>query len=241
MSANDNELPFLEHLEELRWRLIKSIAAVVVLAVPCGIFWQRIFDLVMIYPLRFADPKPHLIVTSPVEAVMLSLKIAIAGGIILAAPVIFYQLWRFVAPGLYRHERMLILPSVFFSTLFFLGGVGFCYLMLPYLLRFLAAFAGGRMDAFYRTNEYLAFLLQLCLAFGIVFELPVISYVLTRLDVITPGFLVRNSKYALVVAFIVAAILTPPDVLSQLLMAAPLALLYGLSILVSFMVARKKT
>jgi len=240
MSSNDTEIPFLEHLEQLRWRLIKSIAAVVVLAIPCGILWQRIFDIVMIYPLRFADPKPRLIVTSPVEAVMLSLKIAVAGGIVLAAPVIFYQLWRFVAPGLYKHEKNLILPSVFFSTVFFLAGVGFCYLMLPYLLRFLAAFSGGRMDAYYRTNEYLAFLLQLCLAFGVVFELPVISYVLTKLDIITPGFLVRNFKYALVIAFIAAAVLTPPDVLSQLLMAAPLTLLYALSILVSHMVARRK-
>ncbi|MBD3243570.1 MAG: twin-arginine translocase subunit TatC [Chitinivibrionales bacterium] len=241
MSPEERELPFLEHLEELRWRLIKSIAAVVVLAIPCGVFWQRIFDLVMIYPLRFADPKPNLIVTSPVEAVLLSLKIAIAGGIVLGTPVIFYQLWRFVSPGLYKNEKVVILPGVFFSTISFLLGVSFCYFILPHVVKFLAGFAEGRMVAMYRTNEYLAFLLKLSLAFGLVFELPVLSYVLTRLGLITPKFLIDKFRYALVVVFILAAILTPPDVLSQLLLAAPLLALYGISIIVSFFVARKQS
>ena len=97
MASSDVELPFLEHLEELRWRLIKGIASVIIFAIPCGIFWQRIFDVAMVYPLRFADPKPRLIVTSPVEAVLLSIKIAVAGGIILSTPIIFYQLWRLIS------------------------------------------------------------------------------------------------------------------------------------------------
>lgn len=240
MSAGETGLPFLAHLEELRWRIIKSLAAVVVCAVPCGIFWQQIFDWVMVYPLRYADPKPRLIVTSPVEAVMLSLKIAVAGGIICATPVVFYQLWRFIAPGLYKREKVVVLPAVFFSTVFFLLGVGFCYLILPHLLKFLSSFAGGRLDAFYRTNEYLSFLIKLCLAFGTVFELPVISYVLTRLGIITPRFMVEKFRYALVVVFVLSAVLTPPDVLSQLLLAAPLIVLYGISILVSLAVMRKK-
>lgn len=240
MSEAGAELPFLEHLEELRWRLIKALASVVVFAIPCGIFWKYIFDWVMVYPLRFADPKPQLIVTSPAEAVMLSLKIAVAGGVILATPVIFYQIWRFVAPGLYKHERVVVLPAVFFSTLFFLSGVAFCYFVLPYLLEFLASFAEGRLDAMYKTNEYLSFLIKLCLAFGAVFELPVISFVLTRLGLITPRFMIEKSRYALVAVFILAALLTPPDVLSQMLLAVPLILLYLVSILVSFVVARRK-
>lgn len=240
MASGDVELPFLEHLEELRWRLIKSIAAVVIFAVPCGIYWQQIFDLAMVYPLRFAEPKPHLIVTSPVEAVLLSIKIAVAGGIIAATPVIFYQIWRFVAPGLYRHEKALVLPTVFFSTIFFLGGIAFCYVALPHLLRFLAGFSEGRMDPYYTMNQYMAFLIKLSLAFGLVFELPVVSFVLTRLGLITPRFLLTNAKYAIVAVFITAAVLTPPDVLSQLLLAVPLLLLYGVSILVSLVVVRKR-
>jgi sec-independent protein translocase protein TatC len=240
MSSHDGELTFLEHLEELRWRLIKGLVSIVIFAIPCGIYWDRIFDLVMIYPLRFTNPRPKLIVTSPVEAVMLSLKIAIAGGIICAAPVIFYQVWRFIAPGLYKQEKAVVLPTVFFSTMFFLGGVGFCYLILPYLVQFLVSFGSGRMDAMYRMNEYLSFLIKLCLAFGVVFELPVISFVLTKVGVLKPQFLVQKSRYAIVIIFIVAAVLTPPDVLSQILLAIPLLLLYGLSILVSYAVVRGK-
>jgi sec-independent protein translocase protein TatC len=107
-------------------------------------------------------------------------------------------------------------------------------------LRFLASFAEGRLDALYKTNEYLAFLIKLCLAFGVVFELPVVSYVLTRLGIITPRFMVEKFRYALVAVFILAAVLTPPDVLSQLLLAAPLIVLYGVSILVSLVVARRR-
>jgi len=240
MEPGEKELPFLEHLEELRWRLIKSILAIVVCAIPCGIWWDRIFDLVMVYPLRLSHPRPRLIITSPAEAVMLSLKIAIAGGIVAATPVVFYQIWRFVAPGLYRHEKVVVLPAAFFSTVFFLGGVAFCYTLMPYVLQFLSGFAAGRMDSMYRMNEYLSFILTLCLAFGVVFELPVVAYVLTRLGVITPQFLVQKSRYAIVAIFIVAAVLTPPDVLSQVLMALPLLVLYGLSILVSYAVARRQ-
>lgn len=239
MSSPADGMPFLEHLEELRWRIIKSMIAIVAAAIPCGIFWQRIFDVVMVYPLRFADPKPRLIVTSPVEAVMLSIKIAIAGGIIFAIPVVFYQIWRFVAPGLYKKEKVVILPTVIVSSISFLIGIGFCYMLLPYVVRFLARFAEGRMDAMFKMNEYLSFLIKLSLAFGIVFELPVISFVLTKIGILTPGFLISKFRYAIVIIFVLAAILTPPDILSQSLLAAPLLVLYGVSILVSFLVQEK--
>ena len=239
-SGDSQGLSFLDHLEELRWRLLKGIAAIALFAVPCGIFWERLFSLVMLHPLRFADPRPRLIITSPVEGFMLSVKIAIAGGVILAAPVLFYQLWRFVAPGLYKHEKAVIIPTVAASTLSFLAGIAFCYLLIPYVIRFLASFAGANIDALYRTNEYLSFIIRLTLAFGIVFELPVISYVLTRLGIITAASLVGIFKYALVAIFVLSALLTPPDILSQLMLALPLLALYGISILVSVLVQRKQ-
>jgi len=126
MSSAESEMSFLDHLEELRWRIIKSLGTVAICAVPCGIYWEKIFELVMIYPLSFAKPKPRLIITSPAEAVMLSLKIAVVGGLIVASPIIFYQFWRFISPGLYKKERVIVFPSVLVSTLFFLGGIGFC-------------------------------------------------------------------------------------------------------------------
>ncbi|MBD3392122.1 MAG: twin-arginine translocase subunit TatC [Chitinivibrionales bacterium] len=240
MATADEGMSFLEHLEELRWRLIKSLIAIVVFAIPCGIFWKRIFDILMLHPLRLAQPRPRLIFTAPAEAILLSIKIAVFGGVVIAAPVVFYQIWRFVAPGLYKHEKAVVVPTVIASTVFFMMGLGFSYLVIPYVIQFLARFGEGLMDAMFRTQEYLGFLIKLMLAFGIVFELPVVSFVLTRLGVITPRFLIDNTRYAVVVIFIVAAVLTPPDVVSQAFLAAPLLVLYGISILVSMAVAGRQ-
>ncbi|MBN1980440.1 MAG: twin-arginine translocase subunit TatC, partial [Chitinivibrionales bacterium] len=178
--------------------------------------------------------------TAPTEAFMLSIKIAIYGGIILSMPVIIYQLWRFISPGLYKKEKVIILPVVFVSSACFLGGVFFTYLIVPYLLSFLDKYAGGRLDAYYKAGEYLGFLLKLALAFGIVFELPVVSFILTKLGIIDYHFLIKYTRHAIVIIFIVAAVLTPPDVLSQSLMAIPLLILYGVSILISYLTGKKK-
>jgi sec-independent protein translocase protein TatC len=233
-------MSFLGHLEELRWRIVKIACALVLCAVPCGIFWKKIFDVVMVYPLQFAKPRPHLIFTSPVESVMISIKIALGGGIVLAAPVIFYQLWRFVSPGLFPKEKRIVLPAVVASTVAFLCGITFCYIMLPYLLRVLTGYAGKLLDPYFKVNDYFGFLLKLSLAFGAVFELPVVSFVLARMGLLTPGFLVRHSRIAIVVIFIIAAVLTPPDIFSMLVLALPLLLLYGLSIVVARIAGRKK-
>lgn len=234
-------MSFLEHLEELRWRLIKSVVAVAIGAIPCGIFWQRILDFVMIYPLRHTSPRPQLIYTNPPESVVLSFKIAFAGGLIAASPFVFYQLWRFVSPGLYRSEKRIILPAVFASTFFFIGGIAFSYYTFPILLRFLTAFGGSRLNPMFRIDEYFGFLLKISLSFGAVFELPVISFVLARMGVLTAGFMISKFRYAVVAVFIVAAVLTPPDVISQLMLAGPLLLLYGLSIAVAALASRRKT
>lgn len=239
--TNPDEMSFLDHLEELRWRIFKCLIAVGIFAVPCGVFWKRIFDVVMIYPLRLADPVPQLIYTSPAEVIILSIKIAVASGVICGAPVVFYQIWRFVSPGLYKNEKVIILPVVIASTLFFLLGIGFSYITIPFVISFLTRFAAGKLDALYRSQEYLGFLIKLALAFGIVFELPVLSFVLTKLGFLTPKILISKIKYAIVVIFIMAALLTPPDVVSQLFLAVPLLVLYGVSILVSFIVMERKS
>ncbi len=240
MKPDVGEMSFLNHLEELRWRIVKMAVALVVAAIPCGMAWKRIFDVVMVYPLRFANPRPHLIFTSPVEAVMLSFKIALGGGFVLAAPVIFYQIWKFIAPGLFPNEKKIVLPTVIASSVAFLCGIVFCYSVLPYLFRILTSYAGSRLDPYFKIGDYFGFILKLTIAFGLVFELPVVAFVCTRLGIITPKFLIRHSRIAIVIIFIVAAILTPPDVFSQLIMALPLLLLYALSIGTSFLAVRKQ-
>jgi sec-independent protein translocase protein TatC len=234
------EMSFFSHLEELRWRLVKIAVALLVCFVPCWIFWRQIFDVVMVYPLQFADPKPHLIFTSPVEAVLLSFKIAFGAGFVLAAPVIFYQIWKFIAPGLYPKEKKLVMPTVVASTVAFLSGILFCYFLLPFLFKVLTSYAGSRLDPFFKIDEYFSFLLKLSIAFGLVFELPVVSFVLARVGVLKAEFLLRHARIAIVVIFVIAAILTPPDIFSQMALAVPLLALYGISILVARFAGRKQ-
>lgn len=230
---------FLDHLEEFRGRLIKSIVAVILFAVPCAIYWKQIYNILMVIPLRNTNPKPHLIFTAPAEAVILSMKIALVGGIVIAIPFVFYQLWAFVSPGLYGKEKKIILPIVISSSLCFFAGIAFSYaIMLPTLLRVLATFGGGILEPYFKASEYISFLIKLSLACGVIFELPVVSYVLTKMGVLTPKFLVTKIRHAIVIIFIVAALFTPPDVLSQLFLAVPLLVIYGISILVSYITQR---
>ncbi len=234
-------MPILDHLEELRWRIIKALGAVIVFAIPSGIYWRKIFDLALVYPMSIANPRPRLIFTTPGEAVVISMKIAIVGGIIGALPVLFYQLWKFVAPGLYKHEKKIILPTVLASTFCFLLGVSFAYLVLPYFVKFLAEYGAGVLDPFFKASDYINFIMTMVLSFGAIFELPVVAFALAKLGIITPQFLIKNIRYAIVLIFVVAAILTPPDIISQCVMAAPLIILYGMSILTAHWGQRKKT
>jgi sec-independent protein translocase protein TatC len=194
----------------------------------------------MVYPLQYADPKPHLIFTSPVEAVLLSFKIALGAGFVIAAPIVFYQIWKFIAPGLYLKEKKIVMPTVFASTVAFLSGILFCYFLLPFLFKVLTSYAGQRLDPFFKIDEYFSFLLKLSIAFGLVFELPVVSFVLARTGVLKSDFLIRHARIAIVIIFIIAAILTPPDIFSQMALAVPLLVLYGISILVARFAGRKQ-
>ena len=233
-------MPLVAHIEELRWMLIRCGCAVIVCAVPCGVFWRRLFDLFAVYPLRLSDPAPRIIYTAPAETVMLSFKIALTGGVVLASPFIFQQIWSFISPGLYKKEKSVIFPAALASTFCFLAGIAFCYFMLPMLLKFLTGFAAGQLDPFFKIDEYFDFLIKMSLAFGLAFELPVVAFVLSSAGVVDHRFLIKYFRYAVVAIFIVAAILTPPDVLSQILLALPLLVLYALSILIAFLSRRKQ-
>ena len=236
------EMGFLEHLEELRWRLIKSLAAVLIGAIPCGYFWRRLFNFVILYPLSTANPKPHLIFSAPSAAVILSIQTALIGGLIIGSPIVFYQLWKFVAPGLYPQERKLVLPLVIFTTLSFLAGIAFSYVVLPLFLNFLIGYGAGTLEPYFKADEYMSFLFKIVLAFGLIFEMPVVAFVLARAGIITHRLLLKYVRFAILIIFIIAAVLTPtPDAVSQLLMALPLMALYGISILVAFYAGKKRT
>ena len=237
---NNGEMTLIAHIEELRKVIIRCVVAVAVCAIPCGIFWKSIFNFIAILPLRLSDPAPQIIYTAPAEAIVFSFKIALTGGLILASPFIFWQIWSFVAPGLYKKEKNIVLPVAAASTACFLAGISFCYYILPMILQFLTGFAPEQINPYFRIDEYFGFLIKICLAFGIAFQLPVVSFTLAKMGIIDQKFMIKYFRHAVVGIFIIATLLTPPDVLSQILLALPLVGLYALSIFLSRFARRKE-
>jgi len=228
---NDEKMPFTAHLEELRWRLIVSFIAVSIGFLLSYGFKETLFDILMRPLISVMGHGDKMIFTNLPEAFFTYLKVSFLSGIMLASPVILYQIWVFIAPGLYHEERKLILPFVFLSTLFFVGGALFGYFVVfPYGFQFFLSFASENIQALPSMKEYLSFSSKLLLAFGIVFELPLFITLMARLGLVTPTFLKQNRKYAILLFFVGAAIITPPDVITQIMMALPLMLLYELSI-----------
>jgi len=237
----DQRLPFTVHLEELRKRLIICCAAVGIGFLVCYGFKDKIFEFVAI-PLIASLPEDNswMIFTGVTEAFFTYLKVSFLAGIFLSLPVIFYQLWAFISPGLYSKERMVIFPFVVFSTLFFVTGAAFGYFVVfPFGFQFLLGFATDTIRPFPSLKEYLSFATKLLLAFGLVFELPLITYFLAKTGMITHRTLAKNRRYFIVLAFVGSAMLTPPDVVTQLLMAGPLLILFEISVMVARVFGRQ--
>lgn len=226
-------MPLTEHLEELRWRLLKSLGAVGVGFAVCYQFVEWLLDL-LTTPLKSLDPaKIQIIGTGLTEAFFTKLKVAFIAGIFVGSPMILYQVWQFVAPGLYETEKRMVRPFVFFGTLFFVSGAAFCYrFVFPTAFGFfITEYQSVAIAPFLRISEYLSFSSRMLLAFGVVFELPVFTFFFARAGLVTHRQMIGWFRYAIVAIFVAAAILTPgPDVASQLLMAAPLLTLYVASI-----------
>lgn len=222
------------HIAELRKRLGISVACVFIMFGICFTFWQPLLDW-MIAPLNAVLPKDSSIIFTQVqEPFFTAMKVAFFAGLILSLPVIFWQFWIFVAPGLYEHEKKFVVPFVFFATLMFLLGAGFCYyVVIPLGFEFLINFGGELFTALPKIGEYVGFFTKLLIAFGIAFELPVVTFFLAKLGLVTDKTLKDSFRYAIVAIFILAAVLTPPDVITQFLMATPLIILYGISILIA--------
>jgi sec-independent protein translocase protein TatC len=233
--------PFTAHLEELRWRLIKCAIAVGIAFVISYFFKERIFQVLTLPLLHAMKSGDHLIYTSLPEAFFTFLKAAFICSLMLASPVILYQFWMFMAPGLYDKEKRLLIPVLFLSVLFFVGGALFGYFVVfPYGFDFFLSFASDTIRPMPSMKEYLGFASKLLLAFGLVFEMPLVITFLARLGIVSAAMLSKFRKYTILVIFIAAAILTPPDVVTQIFMALPLILLYEISIISARIFGRKK-
>ena len=242
MVHDDRSMPLTGHLDELRNRLIRSLLAIFIVFLPAYFFANVLFDF-LAQPLHHITTDPHaLIGTSPTEAFFTKIKVAFIAALFGASPAIFYQLWQFVAPGLYPQERRYVWPFVIFCSFFFVLGAGFCYtVVLPIAYAFfLGEFRSIGVQATLKISEYLTFTARTLLAFGVTFELPVLAFFFARVGLITHHTLIGAFRYAAVGVFILAAILTPPDAISQMLLAVPLLLLYVLSIGVAYVFGKKK-
>ena len=238
---NEEKQPFLSHLEELRKRLISCSIAVGIGFVISYIFKERLFQI-LISPLNANMPEgDRLIFTNLPEMFFAYLKTAFIAGILLVAPYIFYQLWMFIAPGLYQKEKKYIIPFVMFSTILFVGGGLFGYfIVFPLGFRFFLGFANEYVQALPTVKQYFSFSIKLLFAFGIVFELPVVIFFLSKMGLVTVDFLRQKRKYAILLTFVIAAIITPPDVITQCMMAGPLIILYEVGIIIARIGATKK-
>ena len=222
------------HLSELRKRLAISVAAIIVMFFVMFTFWQPILDW-MIHPLKEVLPAGSKVIFTKVqEPFFTALKVAFFTGFIAALPVIFWQIWLFIAPGLYDNEKKLVIPfAVGATSMFLIGGAFAYYVVVPFGFDFLINFGSQLFTALPSIGEYVNFFTKLILGFGLAFEMPVFTFVLANMGLVSDQTLKDFFKYALVVIFLVSALLTPPDVLTQFLMAGPMVLLYGLSILIA--------
>lgn len=235
ISNQNTEMTFIEHLAELRHTLIMALAGVVVGSILSFVWADLLFKFITT-PFNAAFPDARLIGTGPAEAFLLKIKLAITFGFIISTPHTFFQLWKFISPGLKSSEQKFALPFVFLTTACFLTGVAFCfYVVFPFALEFFyAEFLELGLDSMIRISEYFSFALRLLIIFGAIFELPVLSLILARLKLLHHSWLIKWGRYSVIIIFIVAAILTPPDPISQLLLAGPLLLIYAICIGIAY-------
>ncbi len=229
-------MSFLDHLEELRGVILHSIIAAVLAAILCWFFSRPLLDLLVLpiedYGVNFF---------APMEAFTTRLKISGVCGLFLVLPFVLFKIYGFVLPGLMRQEQRMVTPLLVTTTALFYSGVAFAYLIvIPQVVRFVLGFGTELLKPMIGIGSYFAFVARLCLAFGIVFELPLLVLFLSLAGIVNPRLLLRTWRYALIIIIVFAAVLTPPDVISQLLMAGPVMLLYIGSVLVAIVVTRRR-
>ena len=239
---DDEPMPFLEHLEELRWHLLRGLVGIIVGAIVCGVFGDTILSL-LTSPYHTMNPDHVLVTLKPMGMFMVKLNIALVGGVILSLPWLLYQVWTFIAPGLFPTERRYVSFIIISFTICFLVGSTIAYYgVVPLSLRFLVGLTDNTdVVAQFDIGMYIGFVLRLIVAFGVVFEMPVATFFLAKVGLVTSETMRSGRRFALVGGFVLAAFLTPPDPISQLMMALPLILLYEISIQVAKLAAPKPT
>jgi len=237
--GDSGEQSFLSHLIELRQRLVRAALAVLIIFLALTPFMKQIFDLLS-RPLMVALPEgTKLLATGVITPFMVPLKVTMFTAFVLALPYVLYQAWAFIAPGLYRHEKRLALPIISSSVFMFGLGMAYCYFVVfGFVFKFIAGFAPASVSVAPDIEAYFGFVLGMFLAFGLAFEMPIVVVLLARFGIASVERLKQARPYVIVGSFIVAAIFTPPDVLSQLLLAIPLCLLYELGLRIAPMVAK---
>ena len=242
MSKNEKSMSFINHLEELRWRLIKSILSILLGGIVTFFFINEILQL-LLQPLENIDSanKVNLQVLSVQGMFIIKWTISLLGGIIFSVPVITYQTWSFISPGLYANEKGFVIPLVIFSFVSFSGGILFSYfILIPYCLNFFASLSGDIVLNNFSINHYFSFVTWMLLGSGIVFQLPVVSFLLSTIGLLTPPFMRHYRRHSIVAIFILSSFITPPDPVSMLVMALPLIVLYEISIGISWFVNQSK-
>lgn len=235
----DVEMSFLDHIEELRWRIIYALIGVFVFTIIAWIFIEPMVEVILLKPARDANiPLQNL---RPFGQLFLFVQVAIIVGIVASLPNIFYQLWKFIAPALRKHEQRYILWIVFFSTFCFLAGIAFAYfVMLPLAMNFAVQFGTEEISNVFAIDEYMSIIISVMLAAGFIFELPMISFFLSKLGILTPQFMRKYRKHSIVIILVLAAFLTPGgDPVSQIILGVPLVLLYEISIFISKISSKK--
>ncbi|MEP0860899.1 MAG: twin-arginine translocase subunit TatC [Ignavibacterium sp.] len=232
-SYEEKEMTFIEHLEELRWRIIYSLIGIVIGTIVAWIFIDFLVEEILLRPAK--ENGVSLQNLKPFGQIFLYFQIALIAGLILSIPNVFYQFWKFISPALRKHERKYILAIVIFTTVCFLAGIAFAYfVMLPLALSFAAQFGTQTIKNEFAVDEYMSIIISVMLAAGLVFELPMLSFFLSKLGILKPSFMRKYRKHSIVIIMVAAAILTPgTDPVSQVILAVPLVLLYEISILVS--------
>lgn len=238
-TSESNHESFVSHLIELRSRLIRAVVAIVVVFL-CLVNWAREIYTLLATPMLAALPEGgQMIATDVAGAFLVPMKVTLMVAFVLSLPIVLYQAWAFVAPGLYSHERKLVVPLIAASVLLFFAGMAFAYFVVfPTVFGFVNKFAPEGVAVMTDIDKYLSFVLTTFLAFGITFEVPVIVIVLVRVGIVSIEQLKDARRYVVVAAFVIAAIFTPPDVVSQFLMAVPLCLLYELGIFLAGLIGR---
>ena len=236
------KMSFLEHLDELRKRLIASVYALVVGCVVGYLFVGKTQQFIMLPLYQLMPAGTKFMYTAPTEGFMLMMKIGALSGLFVALPFIILQLWLFIAPGLYSNEKRFAIPFVLLGTIFFVSGAAFShYIAFPYTWKFFLGFETTYLEFRPKISDVFSLWVKMLLAFGVIFQMPTIVFFLARMGMVTAGFLIKHTKYAVLIIFILGAVLSPgTDVVSQALMAGPMLILYALSIVIAWIFAKRK-